>query len=69
MEPKNYSKVRNIRCGLNHSGNDRLAKADRGYWQCTGCGRFYSTGQAETALGRAGQKGSGQLYDSTAVAR
>lgn len=56
----------NIRCGLNHSGNDRLAKATGDHYQCIGCGTFYHFTSVEAARGRSAKKGSGQLRDITA---
>ena len=39
--------VAGARCGLGHSGNQRLVPADRRaeHYQCCGCGRFYSAGE------------------------
>jgi len=54
--------VLGIRCGQNHSGNDRLAQ-DGAYCQCVGCGYIYTTAEIFAAVGRGGQKGTKKAYD------
>jgi hypothetical protein len=56
--------VVDVRCGLGHSGNRRLAEAQQGVFACQGCGRFYSLALIDEALTRSdpGQNGEGGLY-------
>jgi hypothetical protein len=51
--------VAGVRCGLGHSGNQRLIPADRRNqsFQCCGCGRFY--GRDEVTTPTDGENGSG----------
>ena len=51
--------VARARCGLGHSGNQRLVPADRRgrHFQCCGCGRFYSA--CEVAAPANKENGSG----------
>jgi len=56
--------VAGVRCGLNHSGNDRLAGPTDGYYECCGCGSFFG---ADTVLDTqhgpiGGEKGAGGIY-------
>ena len=53
-----------VRCGNNHSGNDRLAGPTGGSYECCGCGTFYSPSDVRAAQRGpvGGQKGGGGLY-------
>ncbi len=60
--------VAGVRCGLNHSGNDRLAGPTNGHYQCCGCGSFSTAGDVlNTQRGQiGGEKGNGGIYRARA---
>jgi hypothetical protein len=51
--------VAGARCGLGHSGNQRLVPADRShqYFECCGCGHFFT--RDAVAAPTDGENGSG----------
>jgi hypothetical protein len=55
-----------IRCGRNHSGNDRITRATGQFFECAGCDSHYTRKQIAEAHGKPGRKGSDQLYDDRA---
>lgn len=47
-----YGYARDARCGLAHSGNHGLIRARRGFWQCAGCGTFFTDAQVQNPKAR-----------------
>jgi len=64
-ETTNTNTFGGVRCGLGHSGNQKLTVAGR-WAECNGCGRPYSLAQVVAAQGKRGANGGGRLYDASA---